>query len=376
MRNCVGEGLFELVTKILMPRLSLTMKTGLVSYWYKKEGDAVVKGEPVVEVNTEKVVYDVEAPADGVLRKILALVGAEVPVAEVLGVITAPDEPLLEETITQAASEEVSEERVLASPAAKRLAREYGIDLSKVKATVEGRITEEDVKRFISQAEITPKVKEVVPLTGIRKVAAERVSSSHSMIPHCTITMEVDMSNAIKFREESDVSHTAILVKSVAQALTEHPLINSTLSGDQIKVFGEVNVGVAVATEKGLVVPVVRNADKTPLEEVSSTLGELIQKARQGKLAKEDMSGGTFTITNLGMFGVDTFTPIINPPEAAILGVGRVIEKPVVVDGEMRIRPMAYLSLSFDHRVVDGAPAAQFLQRVRELLEKVRPRAG
>lgn len=365
-----------MVTNILMPRLSLTMKAGMVSYWYKNEGDAVGKGEPIVEVNTEKVVYDVEAPADGVLRKILALEGEEVPVAGVLGVIAALDEPLPEVTITEVTPEGIREERVLASPAAKRLAREYGVDLAKVKPAVGERITEEDVERFVSQAEAAIHVREIIPLTGIRKVAAERVASSYGTTPHCTITMEVDMSNAIRFHEESDTSHTAILVKLVATALTEHPLMNSTLNGDQIKVLKEVNIGVAVATEKGLVVPVLRNVDKIPLEEVSSTLTELVQKARQGKLLKEEMSGGTFTITNLGMFGVDTFTPIINPPEAAILGVGRIVEKPVVVNGEIRVRPMAHLSLSFDHRVVDGAPAAQFLQRVRELLEKLHLRTG
>lgn len=361
-----------MVTEILMPRLSLTMVTGLVSNWYKKEGEAVTKGEPLVEVDTEKVVYDVESPVDGALQKIVASEGEEVAVAGVLGLITREGEVLPEKPVTPEASTP-PRERVLASPAAKRLAREHNIDLTTLTATVRGRITIEDVQKYLSQGKSVPKVKEIVPLTGIQKVAVERVSSSYREAPHCTITMEVNMSNAVNRSKVSSVSYTALLAKLVATALTEHPLMNSTFSGNQIKVLEEVNVGVAVATEKGLVVPVVHNADEMSLHDVSSTLRNLIQRARQGKLVKEEMSGGTFTITNLGMFGVDAFTPIINPPEAAILGVGRIVEKPVVVEGKITIEPMAQMSLSFDHRIVDGAPAASFLSRVKGLLENTLP---
>jgi pyruvate dehydrogenase E2 component (dihydrolipoamide acetyltransferase) len=181
--------------------------------------------------------------------------------------------------------------------------------------------------------------------------------------------MEVDVTNAQKLREKVKVSYTDVLVKAVAEALTEYSIINSTLEKDQIKVFENVNVGVAVAIEAGLVVPVIRNADKKSLKEVSSTLKELVEKARNGKLTKEEFSDGTFTITNLGMFGVDVFTPIINPPETAILGVGRIVEKPVVMDKKIVVKPLMQLSLSFDHRVVDGAPAAQFLRKVKEIIE-------
>ena len=367
--TAIKRGRVKVVTNILMPRLSLTMEKGVVSQWYKKEGDVVKRGEPLLEVDSEKVVYAVEAQTDGVLRKILALEGEEVPVAGVLGLITAVDEALPEATVIPVAARP-QKERVLASPAAKRLAREYGVDLEKLKETVKGRITEEDVNRFISQAEVVPRVKESISLTGMQKVAAERVSSSYSKTPHCTITMEVDMSNAIQYGRASGFSYTVLLTKLVASALSEHPLMNSTFQDDQIKVFSEVNVGVAVATEKGLVVPVVHHTDEISLQEVSSTLKNLIQKARESRLVREDLSGGTFTITNLGMFGVDTFTPIINPPEAAILGVGRIVEKPIVVNQEIKIKPMAQLSLSFDHRIVDGAPAARFLRRVKELLEE------
>lgn len=367
--SATKRGSVKVVTNILMPRLSLTMEKGVVSHWYKKEGDVVKRGEPLLEVDSEKVVYDVEAQTDGVLRKILASEGEEVPVAGVLGIITGADEALPEAAVTPVASKP-RRERVLASPAAKRLAREYGVNLEKLKETVKGRITEEAVKRFISRAEAVPRLKESISLTGMQKVAAERVASSYSKTPHCTITMEIDMSNAIEYGRASGFSYTAILTKLVASALTEHPLMNSTFQDDQIKVFSEVNVGVAVATEKGLVVPVVHHANELSLREVSSTLKDLVQKAREGRLVREDLKDGTFTITNLGMFGVDTFTPIINPPEAAILGVGRIVEKPIVVNQEIKIKPTAQLSLSFDHRIVDGAPAARFLRRIKELLEE------
>ncbi len=360
-----------------MPRLSLTMKEGTVVEWFKKEGDTVQKGEPIVEVLSEKVTYDVEAPSSGVLRKILVEEGVDVPVAETLAVITLPDEELPEAEVPAKVPPEEAErivekveERVLASPAAKRLAREYGVDLDEVRGTgPEGRIVEEDVRHFVEGRRVTPPVREEIPLTGIRKTAAERVAYSARTAPHSTITMEVDMSNLAKLREGVEASYTDMLVVAVAKALVEHPIMNSTLEGEQIKVFDEVNVGVAVATEKGLIVPVIRNADKKSLTEVASTLKELIEKARQAKLSREELTGGTFTITNLGMYGVDVFTPIINPPETAILGVGRIVDKPVVVGKEIAVKPMMFLSLSYDHRVVDGAPAAQFLQGVKQILE-------
>ena len=362
-----------MVTKVLMPRLSLTMKEGTVVQWFKKEGDAINKGEPLVEVLTEKVTYDIEAPSSGILRKILVEEGAEAPVAGTLAVITTPNEELAEVEVTAEPSLERVEERIIASPAAKRLAKEYGVDLAQIKGTgPEGRIVEEDVKRFVEEKEVARRIREVIPLTGIRKTAAERVSLSARTAPHTTLNMEVDMSKAAKLREEVEVSYTDMVAKAVAKALVEHPIMNSTLQDEQIKVFHEINVGVAVATEQGLIVPVVHNTDRKPLEEIVSELKELAEKARQGKLTKDELTGGTFTVTNLGMYGVDTFTPIINPPETAILGVGRLAEKPVVENKEIVIKPLMNLSLSFDHRVMDGAPAAQFLQKIKSFLENPR----
>ena len=374
-----------MATKILMPKLSLTMKEGTVSEWFKKEGDMVEKGEPLVEVLSEKATYDVEAPASGVLRKILAPEGTDVPVAGTLGIITAPDEELPEiETVAAAPKIEAEEavavpekkpverikERIIASPAAKRLARENGIDLNQVRGTgPEGRIVEEDVMSLIEEVKVMPQVREVIPLTGIKKTAAERVSLSARTAPQSTISMEVDMSNAVKLREKIHVSYTDMLVKAVVKALAEHPLINSALENEKIKIFADINVGVAVATERGLIVPVIYNSDRKTLEKIASVSKELIEKTKQGRLTKEELTGGTFTITNLGMYGVDVFTPIVNPPETAILGVGRVVERPVVVDGQIVARPMMQLSLTFDHRVVDGAPAAEFLRKVKQVME-------
>jgi len=362
-----------MATKVVMPRLSLTMKEGTVGRWYKKEGDAVNKGEPIVEVISEKATYDLEAPASGILRKILVEEGLNADVDVVLAFITAPDEtpPETEQvTVVPEAVEEV-EKRVLASPAAKRLAREHGIDISAVEGSgPEGRVSEDDVKKFIEEKwGPTPKIKDIVPLSGYRKTTAERLSMSFKTAPHSTNMMEVDISEAKHLHERLQVSYTTILVKAVAKALTEHSMVNAMLEGEKIKIFEDMNIGVAVATDNGLVVPVIHNADKKSLKEIEAALKELTEKAKQGRLVRDDVTGGTFTISNLGMFGVEFFTPIINPPEAAILGVGRVVEKPVVIDGNVEVRLVLMLSLSYDHRIVDGVPAAQFLNKVKHYVE-------
>jgi pyruvate dehydrogenase E2 component (dihydrolipoamide acetyltransferase) len=250
------------------------------------------------------------------------------------------------------------------------LAKELHVDLNQVKGTgPEGRVVEDDVRLFAEQPGAVLRVQEIVPMVGIRKTTAERLSFSARTAPHSTVVMEVDMSNAARIHRETQLSYTEMLVKAVALALREHRIVNASLDGEQIKIFEDVNVGVAVASERGLVVPVIRNADNRSLSEIASVLQTLVGKARQGELTKDDVSGGTFTVTNLGMFGVDVFIPIINPPETAILGVGRVVEKPIAVDGQVTVRPMMQLSLAYDHRIVDGAPAAQFLQTIKKILE-------
>ncbi|MEM3731241.1 MAG: dihydrolipoamide acetyltransferase family protein [Candidatus Bathyarchaeia archaeon] len=366
-----------MVTKVVMPKLSLTMKEGTVGKWYKKEGETVEKGEPIVEIISEKATYDLEAPASGILRKIIVNEGNDAPVNAVIAIITAPEEPL-PETILEEKPAVIEEEKpverereLLASPAAKRIAKEYGVDLSLIKSSGPGgRITEDDVRRFIEEfGGAKPKVKETITLTGVRKTSAERVASSFRTAPHSTLMMEVDASKAIALHEKLGVSYTAILVKAVSKALLEHPIINSTLEGNVLKIFEDINIGVAVATEQGLIVPVIHNADKKTLKEIDETIKTLTEKARLGKLSKEELTGGTFTITNLGMYDVNFFTPIINPPEAAILGVGKISQKLVFVNGKVEAKPFIVLSLSYDHRIVDGAPAAQFLSKIKSVIE-------
>ena len=378
-----------MVVEVVMPKLGITMESGTVVKWYKKEGDKVEKGEPLVEIIGEKVTYDLEAPASGVLRKIIGKAETEVPVSQIIGFIGKPDEPLPEVEIPVKvevkpppqvevpAKVEVREE-IRASPLAKRIAKEQGIDLRQVVGTGPGgRITEEDVKKFIEKGAVRERrVKQVIPLIGVRKTIADRMALSARNSPRITLMVEVDASEMIRLRsqmkdfEGADVSLTDILVKDVARVLEDDPIINSTLENGQIKIFEDVNVGIAVAREGALVVPVIRNANKKPLTEIAAVSKTLIDKARKGALSKEEISGGTFTVTNLGTSGVDSFTPLINPPECAILGVGRIAERPVVSEGRIVPKPTVILSLSFDHRITDGVPAAQFLQRLKELLER------
>lgn len=212
----------------------------------------------------------------------------------------------------------------------------------------------------------------ILPMTRIRKTIVERLSHSARTAVHVTMTTQVNMAEVMKFRDNplnSNVSYTDVLVKATAKALKEQPILNSRLENEEIKIFEDINIGIAVALEEGLIVPVVRNADNKTLTEIATLTKQLVEKARQNKLSLKEIAGGTFTITNLGMFDIDIFTPIINPPQSAILAVGRIGHRPVVVNGEILVRPIMTLCLSFDHRIIDGAPAAKFLQSLKQILE-------
>ena len=389
---------------VIMPRLDLDMEKGTVLEWMKRKGEEVKKGEPIVKIMSEKVTYEVDSPATGVLYEVLVQPDTEVPIGQVIGIIKEADDKtediervvkeareslarLLEakmphvekavETMKIEVAAKRKPERVKISPLAKKLAEQHGIDITKIEGTGPGgRIVKKDVLRAIEELKAgIEEEAEVIPLTGVRKVVAERMAYSYRTAPHAILMVKVDMSEAIKLRQSFEktknvrVSYNAIFVKAVTTALREYPLLNSTLQGDQIKLLKNINVGIAVAIEKGLIVPVIHDADKKSLGELTSIIFDLAERARQDKLSMSDVTGGTFTITNLGMFGIDAFIAIINPNQAAILAIGKITEEPRVVDGQIVIQPTVTLSLSFDHRIVDGAPAARFLNRIKEILE-------
>lgn len=446
-----------MATKVILPMLGQTMEEGTITQWFKQVGDTVEKGEALLEVLTDKVNMEVESPASGVLRKILADVDQTVPVMDVIAIIGTADEPiddLLSETESPAESSAAEAEveapvesaavssaiaadvpassssRLFISPRAKRLAYDKGIDIEMLEGRgtgPEGRVVEKDVLAYITEMGTAAQVKatplagkvaadkgidlreivgsgpggkvvrddvlqavasspsfpmiegKVIPLAGMRKMVADNVAKSAQTAPHVTLTAEVDMTEMVKVRSQilgeferkygTRLTFTDLIVKAVARAILDHPLINASLQGNEIRIPGEVNVGVAVALDGGLIVPVVRQADRKGLSEISSELKALVDKARTGSLAGPEISGGTFTITNLGAYGIDVFNPIITPGQSAILGVCRIAEKPVISDGQIVVRSMMNLCLSFDHRVLDGAPAAQFLQAVKALLE-------
>jgi pyruvate dehydrogenase E2 component (dihydrolipoamide acetyltransferase) len=307
--------------------------------------------------------------------------GVATPVGQPIAIIVEEGEEITEEIITAKEIEVAPEKHVKATPAARRIAKERNIDLTKIEGSGPERlITEKDVLQALSEEKLEApppsfEIMETVPLVGMRKTIADRMAYSYRTAPHVAITMEVDMSEALKFRktveemEGKDIPLTSLLTVVTARALKRYPIMNSVLEEDQIKLIKNINMGIAVALEDGLVVPVVHDADKKRLTEIATIIKELIKKARKRELTAEELRNGTFTITNLGGFGVDIFTPIINPPQTAILGMGKIAERTKVVDKQIQIAPIMTLTLVFDHRVVDGAQAAKFLKEIRDLLE-------
>jgi pyruvate dehydrogenase E2 component (dihydrolipoamide acetyltransferase) len=373
-----------MAVKVIMPKLGMAMTEGTVVKWLKPDGARVEKGERIAVVMSKKITYEVEAPASGILRHAAAEKEVKA-VGEVIAYIAEPGEviPELEKApvappVAEVPVEAPAPKEILATPAAKRLAKEHGVDLSQIKGTGPGgRITEKDVMAFVEARKAPPPPPrppaKVIPFIGMRQAIAERMTQSLQTMAQVTITTEIDATELVRMREqlkgEFELTYTDMVVKAAAIALKKHPLLNSTLIGDEIHLLDEVHIGVAVALEGGLIVPVVRDADKKSLREIAAETRRLAEGARAGTLTVDEVTGSTFTVTNLGMYGVDIFTPIINPPEVAILGVGRIVEKPSFQQGQVVPRAMMHLSLTFDHRIVDGAPAAEFLRTVKELLE-------
>jgi pyruvate dehydrogenase E2 component (dihydrolipoyllysine-residue acetyltransferase) len=394
-------------SQVTLPRLGQGMESGTIVRWLKNEGDQVEQGEPLYELDTEKVTQEVEADSSGTLLKILAGEGEEIEVGKAIAVIGEPGEdvpdeepePAAEEASAPEAEQEATEERapepaaalrsenggrVKASPLARRIARERGIDLSSLHGTgPEGRIVAEDVERAektapepVSAPAPAGEV-EVVPLTGMRKTIARRMTEAWAA-PAFQITMTADMAAAIRLREglvarmqegEAKPTYSDILTKVCAVALMRHRAVNALFAGDEVQLIPTANVGIAVAVPGGLLVPVLRSCETKTIPQLANERADLVARTRDGKLRQEDLEGGTFTISNLGMYGVERFVAVLNPPQAAILAVGAIEERAVVREGEVVARPVLEMTLTCDHRTVDGATASDFLRTVKQFLE-------
>ena len=446
--------------ELRMLQMDQTMTKGKIGKWLVSEGDTITEGQPLLEIETDKVVHEQESPADGVVAQLCAEEGSDVPVNALLAVIAAPGEkverieveadivpehpksdtsakPTLAQQTPKKTEPETPQQttdrikvspaahqlaeklnidltyvkpsgpggrilesdvhryietrgpsssiatRLKASPLARRLAKEFGLDLTTINGSgPDGRIVRDDVlqvskERTTSVLQPQPTEAHVVELTGIRKIIADRMTMSLQTNASVTLHTEVDATRLGELRtlfndelQKKDISltYTDLIVKITAKALQEHPQLNATLIDEGIQMLTDINIGVAVALEEGLVVPVIRNANLIGLADISEQVKTLAEKARNNQLTPGELQGGTFTLTNLGNFGVDAFTPIINPPECAILGVGRIAKKPAVHNDDITIRRMMTLSLTFDHRIVDGAPAAHFLQTVSQYI--------
>ena len=369
------------VTPVILPKLGLTMEEGRLVAWRKREGERVAKGEILFEVETDKATMEVEAPASGIVRKVLVREGDAAPVAQVIAFIAETmDEPVPDvprvvapvagstsaPAVSPAREHPQDGERLRASPAAKKRALELGIAIANVHGTGPGgRIQIEDVDAAASVSVAEHRE----PLTRLRRAVADAMSRSNREVPQFSISREVDMTAADARRRDAGVSYTDVIVSACAKALRPHPRLRSRLDGDAIVTAERVHVGLAIALDDGLIVAVVRDADRKDLAALRAEREALEAGARAGKLPADSLTGSVFTVSNLGMFGVDAFTALVNPPEAAILAVGRVSDRVVAREGLACVRKLATLTLSVDHRVADGADAARFLDSIARELE-------
>ena len=399
-----------MVNTMIMQRMSVAMEYGVILKWLKKEGDKVKQGDPIVEIFGEKNEFELESPADGILLKILCEVNDEIPISEPIAIIGEKGEDIPDispkklnapspaatptsssvtrtmlsssKPVSTAADSKLPSGKIKASPRAKKLAKELGIDLSMIVGTgPNGRIVEADVKLAQStQVAIADqrKVKQTEVLSPLRRTIARRMTqSSHN--PHITMITEIDMTEVVQLRSEINsqhekktglrVSFNDIIIKAVADTLERFPKFNATLIGNELHIFSDINIGVAMALDEGLIVPTVKNANKLSITEIAKETKALGKKAGEGKLSADDLTGSTFTVSNLGPFKVDVFIPVINPPETAILALGQIKKMPVVDGDKIVIRHIMMVSCAVDHRVLDGAPAGQFLASLKESLE-------
>lgn len=396
--------------EVLLPQWGMGMNDGLILKWLKAEGDKVAIGDALVEIESSKVNADVEAAEEGILARIVVPEGMVVDTGSVLAIILAEGEEAdLPEPLSAdapaaaapvapaapaapaAASGGGGGDRQQVTPIARRVAKELGVDLSTVTGTgPRGRVTEEDVRNTASGAAAPaaapaatraaaysgPPAKEVEKLAGLRATIARRMTDS-GQIPVVTLTTEVDVTAAQSMmeqlvrdwrRERIRPQFQDLIIKVVARALSEHPRANAHFNVDEVRMIESVNVGFAMAVKDGLVVPVIHEADKKSALEIAQAVRDVAKRVRDNSVDVDDYSGGTFSVTNLGNYGVDAFNPLLNPPEVGILGLGRIVEKPVIVNGEVTVRSMMWLGLTFDHRAWDGAPAGDFLQAISRYL--------
>ncbi len=404
-----------MATDVILPSLGFDMTEGKLSRWLRQEGERVEKGQAIAEIETEKATVEIEASVSGVLAKIVVQAGQTVPIGTVIGIIAEPGEkvaaaapppagappvPAAPPSPAPSAEERTEEERgaaggrIKASPVARRMAEEAGLDLAAVKGTGPGgRIMERDVEAATAarpRAAAGPAPPAApgrtaagaaaagpVPLTPMRQAIARRMAQSKATAPHFYLTVDVDMDEAMKVREELNavaseeekVSVNDLVVAAAARTLTRFRMLNASYREGALEVHPRINIGIAVALEEGLISPVLRDADTKPLRTIAAESKALSERARAGRLRADDLGSGTFTVSNLGMFDVEQFVAIINPPEAAILAVGAVTPRPVARGGAIRIAATVKATLSVDHRVADGAQAARFMQALKKLLE-------
>jgi len=370
-------------TNVIMPALELAQETGKVLHWLKAPGDLVRKGESIVEIETDKVTVEIEAPASGILSDVTARAGDVVPVGQTIALIVAPGEaasPLARKVTEQehsTAAAVPAARLAAASPKARRLAAERGRDVSALRGSGPGgAVLAADVA--------TAKLPEVPPAPSVEapgvstvwRIMAERMTASWTTAPHFYLVREVNVSRLVSWLEKArkqtgaHVTYTDLLVKLVAAAISQHPAVNASWKDGVIVRNADINIGLAVAIDDGLVVPVLHRADTLGLAELATRREDLVSRAQAGKLRPPDIQGGGFTISNLGMYGVDAFNAIVNPPQAAILAVGRIADRVVALNGQPAVQPTMVLTLSCDHRALDGARGAQFLGALAELIEE------
>lgn len=405
--------------EVIMPKLGSIMQEATIIKWLKNEGDKVLKGEPLLEITTDKIVTEIIAPASGVLLKKVADEGDIVPIKGIIGIIGDADEkldisvingkkikldseisfkkPFLIENNKEKSrlrkGKEIS--KIKASPAAKKIAQEEGINLADVPATGPmSRCTRQDVISWIekhkkvqiskeekfkeSERSVNIKIKRVIKLSGIKLVMARKMVKSISEKPHVTLIREVNVKSLLEFREKiskkknekSSISINVLMLKICAASLKNYPIFNAHVKNGEILEFVDVNLGIAVASKEGLLVPVIKKATTKTLKQLNNEFKNLVTKAKENNLEEEDLRDGTFTLTNLGSYKIEAFTPIINPPEVAILGIGKITDKPIVENNEIKIVPIMVLSLSFDHQAIDGATAAEFLDDICQFIIK------